>query len=593
MDQIDLNTWLNGDDDIMDTLVGLASIPDESASSHRNPQNSGADILEFILQTGNIHNSNPASLPISTQHTQPHPPAPAAPSTASAPSSTSPLQQANQMIERQSQAPNPIVISDAMFRDSVSVVQEKDNFVTFLPHSTPATKKQTAPKKAKFKEPIFVTESPQSYKKKKRAAAAANPTNHSSAEDNSDDDMLLEDDMHHSNSSLKQMTSKERRQLRNKISARNFRVRRKEYITQLEEKVSDHEKTIKDLKKENEKLRQANQELMKQLLIQPITPPSSSGDELLSSSSTSSGSEGHHSPDAVPPAYHFQLNDLYDFNLFDQQAQQAAHQQTQMNESSNLFYLNHATMPDWDMTQVLSDKGKSISPEDYQRELSRELINDYPLLAPALMSIVLRHTLSLEYVTALAKEFSDKVGADLIGEDPTKTKHTEDDQETIGGLDLEDLKASFNTLKIEDKQESTEKKPELSELDITKIVLTKHYRYYVMNRARGLTHEEIIEKCKPCVLGEVVCSSPMTRLKKKLVDQGRKKESSGSKGNNIQTLHAYCRVAGNLLRHPHRMTRVSDVLRKEIEFTENKHAAQVESHYRSLISPSQKPRIAS
>ncbi|GAN02221.1 hypothetical protein MAM1_0018c01662 [Mucor ambiguus] len=496
-------------------------------------------------------------------------------------------------MEQQSCAPTPIVISDAAFRDSVSVVQEKDNFVTFLPHSTPATKKQSAPKKAKFKEPIFVTESPQSYKKKKKASSTANPSNHSSAEDNSDDDMLLEDDMQHPNSSMKQMTSKERRQLRNKISARNFRVRRKEYITQLEEKVSDHEKTINDLKKENQKLRQANQELTKQLLIQPITPPSSSGDELLSNSSSSSGSEGHHSPDAAPPVYQFQLNDLYDFNLFDQQVQQAQQQQAPMLESSNLFYLNHATMPDWDMTQVLSDKGKAISPQDYQRELSRELINDYPLLAPALMSIVLRHTLSLEYVAALAKEFSDKVGADLIGADHAKTKHTEDDEETLGGLDMEDLKASFNTLKIEGKQEPEEKKPSLTELDVTTIMLTKHYKYYVMSRARGLTHEEIIDKCRPVILGETECPSFMTKLKNKLTDQGRKEEGSSSKSNNVQTLHAYCRVAGNLLRHPHRMTRVSQVLRKEIEFTENRHTARVESLYKSLFAPSQKPRITS
>ncbi|KAF1802856.1 hypothetical protein FB192DRAFT_1422544 [Mucor lusitanicus] len=499
-------------------------------------------------------------------------------------------------MEQQPCAPAPIVISDAVFRDAVSVVQEKDNFVTFLPHSTPATKKkQSGPKKAKFKEPIFVTESPQSYKKKKKAASStAAPSNQSSADENSDDDMLLEDDMHHSNSSMKQMTSKERRQLRNKISARNFRVRRKEYITQLEEKVSDHEKTINDLKKENEKLRQANQDLMKQLLVQPITPPSSSGDELLSSSSPTSGSEGRPSPDAAPPAYQFQLNDLYDFNLFDQQAQQAQ-QQTPMPESSNLFYLNHATMPDWDMTQVLSDKARSISPQDYQRELSRELINDYPLLAPALMSIVLRHTLSLEYVTALAKEFSDKVGADLIGADhQAKTKHTEDDQETLAGLDMEDLKASFNTLKIEDKQEPTEEKPKLSELDVTKILLTKHYKHYVVYRARGFTHEEIMDRCRPFIKDGVECPTLMSRLKSKLAaDQGRKEECSSSKGNNIQTLHAYCRVAGNLLRHPQRMTRVSDVLRKEIEFKENKHTARAESHYKSLLlGSSQKARIA-
>ncbi|KAG0266898.1 hypothetical protein DFQ27_009365 [Actinomortierella ambigua] len=48
-------------------------------------------------------------------------------------------------------------------------------------------------------------------------------------------------------SELKKMTSKERRQLRNKLSARNFRVRRKEYIGSLENQV-------KDAKKENAEL---------------------------------------------------------------------------------------------------------------------------------------------------------------------------------------------------------------------------------------------------------------------------------------------------------------------------------------------------
>ncbi|KAG0343943.1 hypothetical protein BG004_004877 [Podila humilis] len=43
-----------------------------------------------------------------------------------------------------------------------------------------------------------------------------------------------------SSSDLKKMTSRERRQLRNKISARNFRIRRKEYIGALEGQVLQH-----------------------------------------------------------------------------------------------------------------------------------------------------------------------------------------------------------------------------------------------------------------------------------------------------------------------------------------------------------------
>ncbi|KAI7906131.1 uncharacterized protein BX663DRAFT_540753 [Cokeromyces recurvatus] len=46
---------------------------------------------------------------------------------------------------------------------------------------------------------------------------------------------------------IKKLTSKERRQLRNKISARNFRVRRKEYITALEGQVKDHKKANEQL----------------------------------------------------------------------------------------------------------------------------------------------------------------------------------------------------------------------------------------------------------------------------------------------------------------------------------------------------------
>ncbi|KAJ1732569.1 hypothetical protein LPJ72_003346 [Coemansia sp. Benny D160-2] len=71
---------------------------------------------------------------------------------------------------------------------------------------------------------------------------------------------------------LKSMSSKERRQLRNKISARNFRVRRKEYISNLEAEVRMHKEEAdglrKDLvvsKKENQQLRDEIQKLRQRL----------------------------------------------------------------------------------------------------------------------------------------------------------------------------------------------------------------------------------------------------------------------------------------------------------------------------------------
>lgn len=79
---------------------------------------------------------------------------------------------------------------------------------------------------------------------------------------------------------IKKLSSRERRQLRNKISARNFRVRRKEYITTLEGQVDDHKKAneqlmlrlnaveeenaqlkiqIEDLKRQNQSLLSSNE----------------------------------------------------------------------------------------------------------------------------------------------------------------------------------------------------------------------------------------------------------------------------------------------------------------------------------------------
>ncbi|KAI9277418.1 hypothetical protein BY458DRAFT_433155 [Sporodiniella umbellata] len=84
---------------------------------------------------------------------------------------------------------------------------------------------------------------------------------------------------------LKKLSSKERRQLRNKLSARNFRVRRKEYITSLEEQVAEQKKATeqlrqklnsvedenKTLKKEMDLLKRQNQQLQSSARLLPKT----------------------------------------------------------------------------------------------------------------------------------------------------------------------------------------------------------------------------------------------------------------------------------------------------------------------------------
>lgn len=81
----------------------------------------------------------------------------------------------------------------------------------------------------------------------------------------------------------KKMSSKEKRQLRNKISARNFRIRRKEYITTLEGDVAERDKLIELIREElgatkleNEALRREVDALKKAMLegrVAPNLPP--------------------------------------------------------------------------------------------------------------------------------------------------------------------------------------------------------------------------------------------------------------------------------------------------------------------------------
>ncbi|EPQ53727.1 hypothetical protein GLOTRDRAFT_139856 [Gloeophyllum trabeum ATCC 11539] len=95
------------------------------------------------------------------------------------------------------------------------------------------------------------------------------------------------DDWRPSPEEYKKMSSKEKRQLRNKISARNFRIRRKEYITTLEGDVAERDKLIDMIrtelhstKDENAALRSEIQALKKALLEgraagepSPLPPP--------------------------------------------------------------------------------------------------------------------------------------------------------------------------------------------------------------------------------------------------------------------------------------------------------------------------------
>ncbi|KAI8393836.1 uncharacterized protein BYT42DRAFT_609601 [Radiomyces spectabilis] len=221
---------------------------------------------------------------------------------------------------------------------------------------------------------------------------------------------------------LKMMTSKERRQLRNKISARNFRNRRKEYITTLENQIEKYrsensqlklevkwsQTTMERLQKENDQLRlqlalcnkgikeEQSQEpgypLSSKPMIQPgytiaVPPPANHlptydpltmsqhhfAPEFTVPSDSSSSSDSSHSPPRQPS----QSNDSWDlvFSEF---------------SPTHCTYLSHAAMPNWDFTPLLSKVEEALPSTN-----PSDIFHQYPLLAPALMSIIVTHSMTM------------------------------------------------------------------------------------------------------------------------------------------------------------------------------------------------------
>ncbi|OCT49826.1 putative bZIP transcription factor [Cladophialophora carrionii] len=76
-----------------------------------------------------------------------------------------------------------------------------------------------------------------------------------------DEDEMDEDERLLASEEGKKLSSKERRQLRNKVSARAFRSRRKEYISQLEGEVATKVQEANDLRVLNQQLREENNRL--------------------------------------------------------------------------------------------------------------------------------------------------------------------------------------------------------------------------------------------------------------------------------------------------------------------------------------------
>jgi hypothetical protein len=340
-----------------------------------------------------------------------------------------------------------------------------------------------------------------------------------------------------------------------------------EYISQLEQKLDEHEKTIHSLKEENTKLRKANEELMQQLLQQPPLAPSTSttSDELVSSSS-----EGQSSPEQLTNLpFQFTLDDMYDFSLFDRPEQQPEQPVFNLN-TFNSFYLNHTVTPSWNIHHLLTDKIKSSTDQEERLDIARKLLLEYPLMGAALMSIVLRHTMTLEYVTQLANEFSDLTinNSKIVTEEKQPKARA-----LIENKPEQEQEEKFDTDKISDEE-------------LMNYIFTYNFSHYVFYRARGLKHDTILLDWRNCLKTHAHCQEDFIKKMRINEDAKPSKSNKSNKSNNkLQTLQTYCKVAGTLLRHPQRMSNVNKVLREKMNLPRNEHTQRVEQKYISMMNP--------
>ncbi|KAF8067681.1 hypothetical protein FPV67DRAFT_1149759 [Lyophyllum atratum] len=153
-----------------------------------------------------------------------------------------------------------------------SVVATKDKENSSIPSLTPPT----------YTHPSAFT--PTNLYSPKSTGKTADSEN---GKDGDEDDDDLPQDWRPSPEVFQKMTSKEKRQLRNKISARNFRVRRKEYISTLEGDIAERDRLLDAIRSElgstqseNYALRQEIATLKRTLLEgRGVTPGTPCADE--------------------------------------------------------------------------------------------------------------------------------------------------------------------------------------------------------------------------------------------------------------------------------------------------------------------------
>ncbi|ORZ09150.1 hypothetical protein BCR42DRAFT_423833 [Absidia repens] len=367
------------------------------------------------------------------------------------------------------------------------------------------------------------------------------------------------------------MSCKEKRQLRNKISARNFRVRRKEYINQLENLVDQQEAEINSLKKENRRLTNMNQQIVQELFqLKPQQPNTSAPSQQLQQYQQQHQQHQQNQHPAQPitlPSSTTATNSpsdiidtLLDFNLF-----------------SNNTYLSHSLMPDFDLSSVLGDKLNAPPPSTHLED-HKVLMTMYPLLAPTLASMVIRHSFSLHYAAYLSSTFpyntskSKNEPLDIMLPDdwitaasaPTSSGGDGDDDPNDNGEKnlvsphmverMESCPSSSSSycVKTYSNSDNNNNNNNNSEevtwtRELERNILKQHYPYYAFLRLRGVSHDDIIRRCQASVQRRTATAQ----------QQRKKAASSCSKW---QALQGFSAVATTLLRNPSRSPMIASVI---------------------------------
>ncbi|KAI8340739.1 hypothetical protein BC941DRAFT_467905 [Chlamydoabsidia padenii] len=407
--------------------------------------------------------------------------------------------------------------------------------------------------------PIFVTESPQNaYKKKAEKATLTTGIPHTIFSTNKKKEQQQHDysppstdfgdneGIDISRLSAKQhMTAKERRQLRNKISARKFRVRRKEYIVELENTLDEQDDKIDSLKQENKRLASKNQLLLDEVMRLRIQQQSTT----LQPEHTSlpQNRQDAYSPLVSPPNT---LNNLLDFGLFD-------------NKNT---YLSYSLMPSPDLSTILGDKLRILPSSLELDNHHQKALTMYPLLAPALASIVLRHTFSLHYAAYLTNAFPYNATTrpkneliDIMRLDDwisaaSDTSITSPLVASGGGDDDPDKNGSGAPVPSHRVEQQTGFSTSILSStsntwteDFERQVLQQHYPYYALMRLRGLSHNEIIQRCR-------------ANMERRLIVERQQRMKAAASCSKLQTLRAFTSVASTLVRHPSRSPMVAVVI---------------------------------